>query len=96
MGPDAGAVGLGGVQIADLRLTLDGGRTAVVLTSGPRPTGEVVLLDSLDSEAHSDTAHPGPDANDPVTLPPHNDLDVTDGDVTDGDVTEVPHRGPPG
>jgi hypothetical protein len=83
VGPDEGAVDLGGVQIDDLSLALDGSSTAVVFTSGPLPTGEVVLLGFLDSDANTDPANPGPDAKDPVTLPSDNDFDVIDGEVTE-------------
>ena len=83
VGPDDGAVDLGGVQVDDLTLPLDGSGTTVVFTSADLPTGEVVLLGFLDSDGNTDPANPGPDAKDPVTLPSDNDFDVVDGAVTE-------------
>ncbi len=83
VGPDDGAEDLGGVQIDGLSLPLDGSSTAVVFTSGDLPTGEVVLLGFLDSDANTDPADAGPDPKDPVTLPADNDFDVIDGEVTE-------------
>lgn len=71
-GPVDGAVALGEIEIADLVLPEDGSATDVLFTLSPVPPLDVTILGFLDSDGNSDPGDPGPDNNDPVTLPNQN------------------------
>ena len=75
LGPEDGAVDLGGIEVADIDLT-SGEATAVLFTSGPLPAEEIIVLGFLDSDANAIAGSPDPDDKDPVTLPNDNDFDV--------------------
>ena len=83
VGPDPGAVDLGGIEVQGLTLDPLGGETAVMFTSGPLPSVDIVVLGFLDSDANSSEADRGPDAKDPVTLPAGNRFDVVGGETTE-------------
>ena len=85
IGPEAGAVDLGGIRV-DLDLLPEGGPTAVLFTSEDLPVEPVVVLGFLDSDDNADPGSPGPDPNAPVTQPGQNEFLVAGDTVTEVEV----------
>jgi hypothetical protein len=83
IGPVDGAQDFGGVYVETVDLSGETGATETLFTSADIDAAEVVVLGFLDSDGNADSADPGPDESDPVTLPADNKFDVVPGATTD-------------
>ena len=85
LGPDDGAESVAGVDVAWVDLE-DGQPTEALITVDDIAPGYVVVLGFMDSDGNADPDAPGPDDDDPVTLPADNEFLIEPGQTTTGNV----------
>lgn len=76
LGPENGAEPLASIFVDNVVLPADGSPTGVLFEQQPVPPLNVVILGFLDTDGNNDPNDPGPDADDPVTLPGDNEFQL--------------------